>query len=257
MTFRDNGEHAKLGNWLKEPKASLVSWTKDPLKTVYWAFMNMHHEVPDSLADLKVSDEELKDFFKTLIKQPHTTVLEFINTNWKLDNVSRAFAQELTRTRQAAYSIQSLRIVDVGNFADNGNFHVPPEIRGKTELEEEFYQAMRSSQETYKSLIAKGAPVQAARGVLPLNIYSPITMSINMRSLIHTAELRLCENTQNEYREVMRQMKQEVSMKLSPLLAECMQPMCFRTKVCSSMVPCNKYNFTKEIQGDVTKWVKG
>jgi thymidylate synthase (FAD) len=106
-------------------------------------------------------------------------------------------------------------------------------------------------------LIQLGCPVEDARGVLPLNIHSPITMAINMRALYHMLELRFCENTQEEYRMVAEQMKREVAEKMHPLLAKPMVPMCFKNKKCPSPVPCNKYGFEQEVKIDVSRWIKG
>jgi thymidylate synthase (FAD) len=239
-------------------KATLVNWTPKPLETVYWAFMNMHNKIPDSLEDLDISEDELVDFIGMLIKQPHTTVFEFVNTVWKFDGVSRAFQQQLTRTRQASYSIQSLRIVDVENFADNNEFLIPDNIAQNEKALKLYKEAMKSAQSYYRELIdTTGADTQDARNVLPLSVHSPITMSIDFRALIHMAELRLCENTQGEFKEIVAQMKEEVNNKMHPLLAECLKPICFRTKKCVSVVPCDKYNFEKDVKIDVSRWIKG
>jgi len=238
-------------------KAKLVSWTNEPIKTIYWAFMNMHNPIPDSLDEVDISGEELESFMDMLCKQPHQTVFEFVNTVWKFDDVSRAFQQQLTRSRQASYSIQSLRIVDVGNFADNHAYRLPEDIEEGSTDARRFHGAMVEAQDNYRELINKGVSVQAARGVLPLNIHSPITMAINLRSLYHMSGLRFCENTQGEFKEVALQMKEEVEKKMHPILAKPMKPLCIDIGKCLSPVPCDKYDFPKAIKMDVSRWIKG
>lgn len=235
----------------------LVSFTENPLKTIYWAFMNMHNKIPDNLEEVNFSEEEISSFVEMLIMQPHQTVFEFVNTNWYIGGMSRAFQQQLTRTRTAAYSIQSLRIVNVGKFADNNQYTKSYALKKNPVAEKIYDEAMKFLQEAYKLLIDCGCPVEDARGVLPLNIHSPITMSINMRSLYHMMELRFCDNTQEEYREFAEKVKQEISDKISPVLAKPMQPLCFSKGYCPSPVPCGSYGFEPKIKMDVSRWIKG
>lgn len=215
----------------------LVNFTPKPLETAFWAWQNMHNPIPhDEIPDFKDQQQEY-NFLEVLYRVPHKTVLEYINTVWYI-NASRAFQQQLTRTREAAYAIQSLRVVNVGLFADNLNYHIPP---GLTSKQIRSYKAeMFNIQEAYKHMISIGAPVEAARGLLPLNINSPITMTINMRKLVHMLELRMCKNTQGEFREVARQMKMEISKKISPYFAGLfLQPPCKHLGFCNSPAPCD------------------
>lgn len=237
-------------------KVRLMSWTDKPIETIYWAFMNMHNKIPDSLDDVQISESEKEDFMKMLILQPHQTVFEFVNTVWLIEGASRAFQQQLTRTRNAAYSIQSLRIVNVGSFAKNGSYTKSSLLQQNAVASQKYDNVMRIIEDNYNELIKLGCPIEDARGILPLNIHSPITMSINLRALYHMLELRFCENTQEEYREVAQQMKLEIG-RMHSLFALPMKPLCFKTGKCPSPVYCGKYNFPQEIKMDVSRWIKG
>jgi len=238
-------------------EVKLITFTNKPIETMYWAFMNMHNPIPDSLDEVKLEDEEREAFLDMLMKQPHQTVCEFVNTVWSIKGASRAFQQQLTRTRTAAYSIQSLRIVNVEDFADDKGYTKTSKLAENDAASKLYEETMKSIQETYTKLIEMGCPVEDARGILPLNIHSPITMSINMRSLYHMLALRFCDNTQEEYRSVAQQMKDEIAHKMHPLLAKPMVPMCFADKKCPSPVPCNKYGFENIHKADVSRWIKG
>ena len=86
-----------MNSLAKQPTATLINHTEKPLETVYWAFMQMHHpDNPNSLEKINISDDELNDFMDMLMKQPHQTVLEYIDTVWQFTGVSRAFQQQLT-----------------------------------------------------------------------------------------------------------------------------------------------------------------
>jgi thymidylate synthase (FAD) len=235
----------------------LVSFTRRPMKTIYWAFMNMHNKIPDNLDDVDLSEEEMEDFFDMLMEQPHQTVLEFVNTNWIIEGASRAFQQQLTRTRAAAYSIQSLRIVDVGSFAADGRYTKSSRLAENEKANALYDETMLNLQKVYLDLISLGCPVEDARGILPLNIHSPITMSINLRSLYHLLELRFCYNTQEEYRDVALAMKKEIADKIHPIFTKPMRPLCFSKGYCPSPVHCGHYNYEQKITMDVSRWIKG
>jgi len=239
-------------------KVTLMSYTSEPLKVIYNCFMNMHNEIPSDLKDVRVSDKDIVDFMEMFCTQPHQTCFEFVNTVWKIEGASRALQQQLTRTRDAAYSIQSLRIVKLEDFADKGNYTKSSKILNNPKAEKLYDETMQFIQQRYRELISMGCPTEDARGILPLNIHSPITMAINLRHLYHMLELRFCNNTQEEYREIAKQMKEEVANKMHPLLAKPMQPICFKTKQCPSPFPCDKYTgFERIAKMDISKWLKG
>lgn len=243
---------------MKKLKVSLVNSTQKPIETLYWAFMNMHNKVPDNLDDIKMSEKEKEEFLEMLTAQPHQTVFEYLETSWLIEGASRAFQQQLTRTRTASFSIQSLRIVQVNSFADNGEYTKSTNLLSKPEAEKKVDETMQYIQKKYNELIAMGCPTEDARGILPLNIHSPITMTIDMRALYHMLELRFCDNTQEEYREVAKQMKAEIGKKMHSLLTKPMLPMCFKKGYCPSPFPCNKYpKFENKCTMDVSKWLKG
>jgi thymidylate synthase (FAD) len=220
--------------------------------------MNMHNSIPDDLSKITLSKEEISDFMNMLIKIPHQTVFEFVNTVWFFEGVSRAFQQQLTRTRQASYSIQSLRIVDAGSFAKEKRYYLPPSLEENEMAKDLYIDTMEFLESRYRELKDLGVKTEDARGILPLNIQSPITESINLRSLYHLVELRLCNNTQGEFKEIALQMVEEVKIKLGEELARPMKPICFSSQVCQSPVPCEKYGFKKSFENiDVSRWIRG
>jgi thymidylate synthase (FAD) len=239
------------------PKVTLISWTNDPIRVIYNCFMNMHNKISSDLTQIHLDEKELNDFFDMLNAQPHQTVFEFVNTVWLIEEASRAFQQQLTRTRQASYSIQSLRVVQLKTFADDGAYTKSSALKMNPEAEKKFDETMRYIQKSYRELLDMGCPTEDARGILPLNIHSPITMSINLRALYHMLELRFCENAQEEYRQVAQQMKEEIATKIHPIFTKPMVPICFRLGKCPSPFPCGKYGFKHDVKMDVSRWIKG
>lgn len=227
-----------------EPEVYLVNFTPKPIETMAWAFSNMHLEIPPDYIPDMPPDDKYK-FIETLKKIPHQTVMEFVSTVWYIKG-SRALQQQLTRTRLAAYSIQSLRIASA-----KPQFYAREEAADKLEpIFDLMHKAYAEMGEDMKK--------EDARGLLPLNICSPITMSINLRALKHMLAFRLCENAQEEIREMARAMKREVHDKMSPYVSELIVPICEEEGgICRSPVPCGKYggDIGKIAYGE--KWIKG
>jgi flavin-dependent thymidylate synthase len=256
----------------KDLNVKLVSWTNRPIEVIMWAFMNMHWDIPSSL-DKFVKEqidrlggedewEETKiEFIKLMAENPHSSVLEFVNTVWMIDGASRSFQQQLTRTRTAAYSIQSLRIYDVGKFSDKEMYHIPESIKRDTLALAKYKNAMLFSQQVYDELShMNGIKTEDARGVLPLNIISPITMSIDLRALQHMLEMRLCYLTQGEYRQVADKMIEEIMNKMGEEFGHLFRRPCQDRHECPMPIHCGKmpYPQKKEYKNiRIEKWLKG
>jgi flavin-dependent thymidylate synthase len=195
----------------KQPDVTLFSHSNDPasciaLAVAAWGAEDLHKHP----TDLPEATEKL--YLKRALSAYHRTALEYVDTVWVIKNVSRAFQQQLTRTRLASYAIQSMRVVTKEGFATNGHYTMPV---GLTEEEQgNFHGIMIGIQNQYESLIKTGMSAEDARGILPLNIHSDVTMRINLSALYHMAGQRMCLQTQWEYRQVVTQMKLEIESKM-------------------------------------------
>jgi flavin-dependent thymidylate synthase len=206
-----------------EPFVNMLSHTNKPLETMAYAWKVMHNDVPDSLGLFikEHSKEEIEKIFVEMTNNSIGTPVEYVNTVWVFKNVSRAFQQQLTRYRVGtSFSIQSLRCQDVGNFADNGAYHIPENILKNPLHTELFENQMLEIQSTYNTMIAHGVAVEDARGILPLNVHSTITVAMNLRALAGIVSQRTCIHTQGEWKPIIKQMKQQVAEKISPVVAE-------------------------------------
>ena len=209
----------------KQPKVTLVSWTPRPLETVAWVCKIYTQVGLDSIDKIRESgldtEEKIIEFLDPFLKEPHQTFMEYIQMIFIIENVSRAFQQQLTRHRQASFAIQSLRVYDVGKFADNGNYTVP-----STANPELFERVMRWIQSEYNTAVTGGENLEDARGILPLNIHSTITMRIDFNALRHVLQGRLCMTAQEEARRVGYAIKEEVKKKMGKFFGDLLQPPC-------------------------------
>lgn len=190
-----------------KPFVKIVSFTQNPLETVRWAAEVSRNRVGyDPVAYCKeqgYSREDLEEYFLYMLRESFGTPLEYVSVVLYLDNVSRAAQQQITRTRTGvAFSIESMRVVPKENFATNYQYHVPPRIAKNPKKRERFHQSMLKVQEEYNQMITDGVDVEDARGILPLNVFSTITMCINMRSLFHMIFSRTCDKAQGEVHDI-------------------------------------------------------
>jgi flavin-dependent thymidylate synthase len=211
---------------LQKPKIELLSFTSNPLATMSFAWKIMHNSVPDTLEEYITENwgelaakEKFADDFREMAKNGIGTPVEYVNTVWLMKGVSRAFQQQLTRYRVGtSFSIQSLRCCSVENFAESGAYHVPDSLNGTERAKFETF--MFDAQRKYQQLLQDGVKVEDARGILPLNIHSNISVAMNLRALSNIVSQRTCIHTQGEWKEVVAQMKQQIEQKMDPVIAE-------------------------------------
>lgn len=143
---------------------------------------------------------------------------EFADLTFLITGVTRAAAQQITRTRTASFAMQSQRVVDVADAAVTNPF--PTE---HVKLHSDFDHATGRALRAYKGLIDDGAARQDARGVLPMNITTNLVAKYNLRSFADLVAARESLRTQGEYAQVVAQMKGEV-LKAWPWAATFLKP---------------------------------
>jgi flavin-dependent thymidylate synthase len=129
---------------------------------------------------------------------------EFVHLTFLIQGVTRACTQQLERTRTASFAERSLRVVDIRKGFE---FATGPtvEVDGKRKLYYKYL--MNEAARGYAWLIENGAAIEDARGALPLNTLTTLTMSINMRNFVALVRKRSSPRTQSEYRDVIERMK--------------------------------------------------
>lgn len=165
---------------------------------------------------------------------------------------------QLVRHRIASYSQQSQRYVSM----EDAQFIYPGNVTGR---EFPIYdEAFQKSIESYKTLQEIGAKNEDARAVLPNACPTKIIFTMNLRSLGHFMNERLCSRAQQEIRKMALLMIEELknsqsSMGLNDeemdiILSLCV-PKCEAGKIkfCPEHKSCNRYLTAKEINNLVTR----
>lgn len=127
---------------------------------------------------------------------------EFVDVIFSINNVSRACAQQITRTRTASFAMQSQRVTDMRSVS----WHEPEGMkqRGMYEL------SLKRSIKDYQNLVDCGESLENARGLLPINVNCNLIAKYNLRTLVDLLRARDSLRVQGEYQGVARQMKAEV-----------------------------------------------
>lgn len=127
---------------------------------------------------------------------------EFVDVIFSLNNVTRACAQQITRTRTASFAMQSQRVTDMSEVT----YHVPDSVKDK----EEYDHRIRMSLYGYQGVVKEGEALEDARGLLPMNVHCNIIAKYNLRSLVDLLRARDSMRVQGEYQMIARQMREAV-----------------------------------------------
>lgn len=156
------------------------------------------------MAEVKSWSEERKrqelDYMAKTIKSSW----EFVDLTFLISGVSRAVAQQITRTRNASYAMQSMRVTDASEF----EVVINPKLTAEQRMV--FRNSVEFTKHQYARLVKSGAPLEDARGVLPLNTECNLVCKYNFRSFTDLIKARKSLRAQGEYYEIAHAMEQLV-----------------------------------------------
>ncbi|MFB6153573.1 MAG: FAD-dependent thymidylate synthase [Halodesulfurarchaeum sp.] len=173
--------------------------------------------------------EEKKETLLThLLRHGHFGPFEHPQATFAVKGISRTCMAQITRHRHASFDIRSMRYVsfddiDPEDVADGELVVFPPSVTdpewvGRNQPEGEvdeatveereavFSESVRRSVEAYQELLDLGMAPEDARFVLPLGTEVNMIVSLNVRMLMHVADMRAAADAQWE----VRQMTEEI-----------------------------------------------
>ncbi len=157
---------------------------------------------PGLLEEIRAWDDERINKELAYMANTIPSSWEMINYTFSIEGVSRAFTHQFVRNRQGSYAQQTMRVLDVRGF----EYITGPTIAGHPGLKKEYDDVMKAIDDSYRWLIANGASVEDARGILPTNIATNIVVKYNLRTLSELARKRASARVQNEFRVVLAAM---------------------------------------------------
>lgn len=137
---------------------------------------------------------------------------EFLDVTFTIRDVSRACAQQITRTRFtpidgdlfASYAMQSQRVTDMSKMG----WHNPICENDNKVGFEKFEDALATSMAYYRELIQEDVKLEDARGVLPVNLHCNLIAKYNLRMLCDLVHKRESYRAQGEFNVVAREMRE-------------------------------------------------
>jgi thymidylate synthase (FAD) len=135
-----------------------------------------------------------------------------------------------------SFSQKSQRYVtEKGDF----DYIIPPTIDKNPELKEKYTEFMKEISCKYQEFIEAGIPAEDARFVLPNAAASSLVASLNLRELIHLANIRLCTRAQYEIRCMVKAMCAEL-VSQEPWLKDYLVPKCESMGFCDEHKSCGR-----------------
>lgn len=177
----------------------------------------------------------------------HLSTTEHAYFTFAICGVSRALLAQITRQRLCSFSVQSQRYVEIKENLDDliilnscGTKQDKLKLLNKyfvfTDDNEIFINSYMNNLINYIQLTKAGYKAEDARMVLPEATKTNITLSCNLRELMHVCNLRLCKHAQLEIRTMVEKMKKQVlEQKNCKWLAKYLVPNC---KHCTDFRDC-------------------
>ncbi len=194
-------------------KVTLVSISSDPVASLAMLVRGYAQTYSP-----QIGEEEVEDMLEQIQKTKLKTPLEFIQTIWLIQDVSRAFTHQIVRSRVGTQFVQeSLRFSD----KRSAKFLVSREIRNSPEAEQVYRQGILSAVSSYEQLLQMGIPVQDARGVLPHHVLTNLFFGCSLSTLARIFEQRTCCQAQSEeWTPLMYKMREQLPEELRAFLVE-------------------------------------
>lgn len=207
------------------------------LKTIYTACRTCYSaDTPFNIYNSTDDEEKMLKLIERVISSGHYSTIEHIQVTFAISNVSRACTHQFVRHRHMSFSQKSQRYVkEKGQF----DYIIPPTIARNEELKAKFVEFMGEISKKYTEFTEAGIPAEDARAVLPNAAASSIVASLNLREMIHLANLRLCNRAQHEIRTMIKMMCDEL-IKEEAWLKPYLVPKCERLGYCDEDKSCGR-----------------
>ena len=220
-----------------KPVVHLISKPDNMLKTIYTACRTCYSaDLPINIYNASDDNEKMMKLIERVVSSGHYSTIEHVQVTFAISNVSRACTHQLVRHRHMSFSQKSQRYVkEKGQF----DYIIPPTIEKNPQLKEKFINFMGEISKIYEEFTDEGIPAEDARAVLPNATSTSIVASLNLREMIHLANLRLCTRAQYEIRTMVKAMCDALIAE-EPWLKPYLVPKCERWGFCDEDKSCGR-----------------
>lgn len=164
----------------------------------------------------RITEKSYKRLVSMLVKKGHGAMIEHGGMMSVHFICNRGFSHEIVRHRLASFAQESTRYVDYSKNKYSSEITVirPPGLDDDSAKFNEWYQAMVDAEKKYNELREKGMTPQYARGVLPIDVKTEITVSANHREWINIFRLRCAADAHPSMHQLMRPLLGEIKKKI-------------------------------------------
>lgn len=155
-------------------------------------------------SDHKIEPGSAAVFLAKILKRGHESVIEHASMTVRFIT-DRGVSHEIVRHRLAAYSQESTRYCDYGDYEIA--FVEPPGLDAYSR--DWWYRIMQDCEHTYRMMRDRGVKPEIARSVLPNALKTDIVMTANLREWRHVFKLRTAKAAHPQMRELMRPLLRE------------------------------------------------
>jgi thymidylate synthase (FAD) len=209
-------------------EVKLLDHSRDPVRSLYVAYRTAYSALKPAEIDARIEEEritrpQMLEFIEKRLETGHASPLEQVWFEFAISGVSRAFSHQFVRHRIGiSFEQQSQRYVAF----KRGEFpHTVPETVRKAGFADKMEQAFADLGRLYQEMLDAGVPAEDARFLIPSAAQTNFKITVNLQSLLHICDLRLCTRAQWEFRKVASLMRAEVN-RVCPELARYLQPKC-------------------------------
>lgn len=233
-------------------KVKLLSYSPNIIDIIHTACRTCYSKLsPIEIfdKDAEIDNDKKINLIKKVMDSGHNSTTEHIYFTFAISGVSRALLAQITRHRFCSFSVQSQRYVEIKeNLEDLIVLNSCGSKQDKLNLLNKYFVFVDDNDLfidsyindliKYLQLTKNGYKAEDARMVLPQATKTNMTISCNLRELMHVCNLRLCKHAQLEVRTMVKQMKDEVLAKEDcKWLAKYLVPNC---KNCTDFRDCKE-----------------
>lgn len=191
------------------PEVKLISYTghghPDPLyaaRLLAYTKNTRLQMTPDGLNEwMHKPESEILDELAYMAKTIPSS-WEFVDLTFAISKVSRATAQQITRTRTASFAMQSQRVTDMRSVTWD-------KVGEEMQTREMHDIRMQDAIASYTGAVEEGMSLEDARDLLPIGVHCNLIAKYNLRSLVDLVRARDSMRVQGAYKSVAKQMKAE------------------------------------------------
>lgn len=177
------------------------------------------------------------------IESNHNRTFEYVDVVMEIDGYSnRVIRQLYTHIVGVTRLQESTRYVNMAERFED--YYIPSSIKKNPEALEAYIDTMWVLQNAYEFLIEHGIPKEDAGNLVPLGQHTKIVLKINLEALFHMFANRTCTRALGEFRELMNEMRGELSkidVEWEQLCKDYFVTKCAKSGFCMEKKTCGRY----------------